>query len=150
MDNKFLKRKIEENVLVASEVADLLKVSRQNVAHLVKSGQLPVLKQIPNGYLFFKGDVEEYLLNRTIRLEEDRREIHGGTTMRALEYFSDNLADKQNVDSIYIYFDRDDAALDGFYTLYESYSDNEIIDLRVPTMVIRYDDGDDVWGRMPS
>ena len=103
MDNKILKKEIEKNILVATEVADLLKVSRQNIAHLVKTGQLPILRKIPNGYLFFKGDVDEYIMKKNIGFEYETREIYGhGSTYQSLEYFKNNLAHKKNIDSIYI------------------------------------------------
>lgn len=123
-----------------------MKVSRQNIAHLVKTGQLPILRKIPNGYLFFKGDVDEYIMKKNIGFEYETREIYGhGSTYQSLEYFKNNLAHKKNIDSIYIYYEKEDAALDGFYLLSNKYIENKIIQLNIPNMIIRYDDGDDAW-----
>ena len=40
-----------------TEVCDTLECSRQNVAYMVKQGQLALIKSPVNGSLYFNGDV---------------------------------------------------------------------------------------------
>ena len=48
---------VQENVIDTTEVCDTLECSRQNVAYMVKQGQLAPIKSPVNGSLYFKGDV---------------------------------------------------------------------------------------------
>lgn len=49
----------KENVIDTTEVCDILECSRQNVAYMVKQGQLSVVKGPVSGNLYLKGDVLE-------------------------------------------------------------------------------------------
>lgn len=48
---------VQENVIDTTQTCNILECSRQNVAYMVKQGQLAQVKGPVNGSLYFKGDV---------------------------------------------------------------------------------------------
>jgi excisionase family DNA binding protein len=53
----------EARLLTATEVADLMRVSRMTVYRLIKSGEMPSLR-VGKGYRFREEDVHDYLRGR--------------------------------------------------------------------------------------
>ena len=53
----------EARLLTATEVADLMRVSRMTVYRLIKTGEMPSLR-VGRGYRFREEDVQEYLRGR--------------------------------------------------------------------------------------
>ena len=53
----------EARLLTASEVADLMRVSRMTVYRLIKNGEMPSLR-VGKGYRFREEDVHDYLRGR--------------------------------------------------------------------------------------
>jgi excisionase family DNA binding protein len=52
-----------------AEVAGIMRVSNMTVYRLIKSGQLPAIR-VGKNYRLRRGDVERYLTDRTVRVEE--------------------------------------------------------------------------------
>jgi excisionase family DNA binding protein len=53
----------EARLLTATEVADLMRVSRMTVYRMIKTGEMPSLR-VGKGYRFREEDVHEYLRGR--------------------------------------------------------------------------------------
>jgi excisionase family DNA binding protein len=53
----------EGRLLTATEVADLMRVSRMTVYRLIKTGEMPSIR-VGRGYRFREEDVQDYLRGR--------------------------------------------------------------------------------------
>lgn len=57
-----------EELLTTAEAADILGLSQRTVQHLVKTGEIPVIRKVPGGrgsYLLGKSDVVHYAEDHT-------------------------------------------------------------------------------------
>lgn len=63
-------REFEEPLLTVGEVAQLMRVSNMTVYRLIKSGQLPAIR-VGKNYRLRRKDVERYLTDRAVRVEEE-------------------------------------------------------------------------------
>lgn len=150
MDNTVKRYYIKNNVLVVSEVMQLLNVSRQMVREYVKKGVLIPAKETPNGMLFLKDDVLEYskkgYYNQVERSMFKKKEIIGeGVTWRGVAYFENNVSEYENINSVRIYFHEYDALLDNYFTLEDDYAENQLIRVKSPLFVIGFTNGEEIW-----
>ena len=63
-------RDLEEPLLTVGEVAQLMRVSNMTVYRLIKSGQLAAIR-VGKNYRIRRNDVERYLTDRAVRVEDD-------------------------------------------------------------------------------
>jgi excisionase family DNA binding protein len=56
-------------LFTVSEVASAMRVSNMTVYRLIKSGELPALR-VGKGYRIFEGDLERFLEDRSVRVED--------------------------------------------------------------------------------
>jgi excisionase family DNA binding protein len=56
-------------LFTVAEVAEAMRVSNMTVYRLIKSGQLPALR-VGKGYRIFESDLERFLSDRSVRVEE--------------------------------------------------------------------------------
>jgi excisionase family DNA binding protein len=61
----------DEPLLTVGEVARIMRVSNMTVYRLIKSGQLAAIR-VGKNYRLRRRDVERYLSDRAVRVEEDR------------------------------------------------------------------------------
>ena len=62
-------RDFEEPLLTVGEVAQVMRVSNMTVYRLIKSGQLAAIR-VGKNYRIRRKDVERYLTDRAVRVEE--------------------------------------------------------------------------------
>lgn len=62
-------RDFEEPLLTVGEVAQIMRVSNMTVYRLIKSGQLAAIR-VGKNYRIRRKDVERYLTDRAVRIEE--------------------------------------------------------------------------------
>ncbi len=60
----------EASLLTVGEVAGIMRVSNMTVYRLIKSGQLPAIR-VGKNYRIRRGDIERYLNDRTVRVENE-------------------------------------------------------------------------------
>lgn len=63
-------RDFGEPLLTVGEVANLMRVSNMTVYRLIKSGQLSAVR-VGKNYRIRRGDVDRYLSDRAVRVDED-------------------------------------------------------------------------------
>ena len=63
-------REFGEPLLTVGEVAGLMRVSNMTVYRLIKSGQLAAIR-VGKNYRIRRGDVDRYLDERAVHVEED-------------------------------------------------------------------------------
>lgn len=146
MDREYMRNLIKKNVLVVSEVSDMLGVSKQQINNLIKKNKLLPVKETPNGYLFLRDDIYDYSQQKIKLNLQKPKEIFGkGITNRAKEFFDKSIADYDRIQNINIYFDRNSAIFDGYYTQAECFQKDTLIRIDTPTFVITYDDEKEIW-----
>lgn len=146
MNREYLRDIVKNDILVVSEVSDMLGVSKQQINNLIKKGKLIPAKGTPNGYLFLRGDIDDYLQQKIkLNLQIPKEILGNGNTNKSKEYFDNVMAGYDKVQSVNIYFDRSDAIFDGYYTQAERFQRNHLIRIQAPTFVITYDDGEEFW-----
>lgn len=64
-----VEREFGEPLLTVGEVASVMRVSNMTVYRLIKSGQLSAVR-VGKNYRIRRRDVERYLTERTVRVEE--------------------------------------------------------------------------------
>ena len=62
---------MEEPLLTVGEVAAVMRVSNMTVYRLIKSGQLAAIR-VGKNYRIRRGDVDRYLAERAVHVEETR------------------------------------------------------------------------------
>ncbi len=60
-----------EPLLTVGEVASVMRVSNMTVYRLIKSGQLAAIR-VGKNYRIRRGDVDRYLSDRAVHIEENR------------------------------------------------------------------------------
>lgn len=142
----FMNREYLKDILVVSEVSDMLGVSKQQINNLVKKGKLIPAKRTPNGYLFLREDIDDYLQQKIkVNLQKTKEIFWNGITHKSKEYFDNVITDCDKIQSVNIYFDRSGAIFDGYYMQTERFQKNQLIRIQAPTFVITYDDGKEFW-----
>lgn len=63
---------MEKQILVAEEVADLLRIDKQRVYELVRQSQIPFIRLGERQYRFSKQAIEKFLLDGGTKKEEER------------------------------------------------------------------------------
>lgn len=58
-------------MLTVGEVAQIMRVSNMTVYRLIKSGQLSAIR-VGKNYRLRRGDVDRYLTERAVRVEDER------------------------------------------------------------------------------
>jgi excisionase family DNA binding protein len=61
---------MEKKLLVASEVAEILRVDKQRIYELVRTNQIPVIRLSERQYRFSAQAIEEFLHNGGTRKED--------------------------------------------------------------------------------
>lgn len=56
-------------LFTVAEVADVMRVSNMTVYRLIKTGELPAVR-VGKGYRIFESDLERFLADRSVRVEE--------------------------------------------------------------------------------
>lgn len=151
MNTNDFKKLVKNNILTTTEVAEILKVTRQRVNVLVKNKELLPFKQTPQISLFFRDDIDDYLKNKNVRPHvkygistAPKFFDKSGTTRRAIKYFNEHKDFIGEISEIYIYFDEIDAVLDNFYVCSERVN-GEFYALEVPHLVLKDKDGEELW-----
>lgn len=145
-----LKEFIEHDILFASEVAELLNVTKPHVNNLVSKGLLIPIKQNKAGNLFLRSDIELYRNKHLVKNISQPREIIGGCTNYAVDYIKE-LVNEDNVESIFVYFNKELAIKDGYYTYqrglnyYNKNNKDVVIYLEAPDCVIKRNDGEEFF-----
>ena len=151
MDNDIMREFIKDNVLSTMESCKLLGVSRQTFNQYIKDEKAIPAKVIANGMLFYKDDIidlaDEKYKRRNARNKRMMTQICGdGSTEKSINYLKENIEDKDDVLSVKIYFERNDAIVDGYYNVDGS---DEIIDKLVrvsaPHAVVTLKGDKELW-----
>ncbi len=150
VSDEYFKHFLRHNVLTASEVAEILEVTRQTVNLYVKEGKIEFIKNTPNGMLFFKPDIEKYKAGSTGVYTYNLNQNHviseySGVTRKSLIFFEENINKFDEIIALFIYFEDFDSILDGFYSLSEHFSFGELKALENPTFVLRDKNGRELW-----
>ena len=147
MNRDFLLEVINKEILIGAEVADILGVTRQQVANLVKQQKIVPIKNTPNGNIFLKMDIEEYLRKRNgIKNTVCKQKIIGqGITRKCIEYIEHSIKNPEDVIAIYIYFNSSDALNDNYYTTYLEEEGDKLIPIQTPTFIIKFSDFCEIW-----
>jgi len=144
---------VKASVLTSGEVAQILQVSRQRVLALVHEGSLPVLRAAPGTTLFFRTDVERYLLKRNGLLDTSHVELPAhviaflrdgpSTAPKRVQELQPRFGD---LHTALAYFDYMDAAMAGFYVLAEEDSWKDPgYGIEVARLVLRNAAGEEIW-----
>ena len=147
MNDDIIRNIIKNNVLVAAEAAELANVSRQQINNLVKKGEIVPIKNTSGGHLFYKPDVEKYV---TRKIKNRNAMINciqgGGSTRNSIRFYEENIQSrKDEITAIFIYFEKCDAIMDGFYKPYKQPNHNELVGLQSPSFVVSFLDGTEYW-----
>lgn len=146
MQREFIAGIVRDEVMTASEVADALGVTRQQLVNLEKKKRLLPVVQKRGINLYIKCDVEEYReMKNKVQTIVPQPVIGHGVTQKCCDHIKDELPNKGDVEAIFIYFDYIDAIRDGFYTTYEIAKRNQLMKLNVPTFIVKYSNLDEVW-----
>lgn len=144
--NQFLK----SNLLWASEVAGMLGVSQQRVSVLRKNGELVPIKVSPKSSIYLKQEVLEYmrdhkLIPRYGSPQKPKLWHYSGTSYKGLSFFKDNIKELGKIIRVSVFFLEIDAAVEGHFAIDESRKYNNFYDLDIPHMVIRDENGEEIW-----
>ena len=146
MERDYIAGIVRDEVVTATEVADILGVTRQQLGNLEKKNLLIPVVQKKGINLYLKCDVEEYLSKKSKAQTIVPQPVIGqGVTRKCVEHIRDELPNKQDVEAIFIYFDYADAINDGFYTTYKVAKRDTLMRLNVPTFIVKYSNLDEVW-----
>ena len=146
MKNDELRAFIKDNVMTFSEVSTYLNMNKQSIYNLIKKKELIPAKYTPKCVIFSKNDVIRYHNKEHYkRLEETKYKTNiaygSGGTSRAIAYFEENVNNIEAIIKITIYFYDEDAIFDNNFYIYDDYSENELLIISTPRMVIEFNDG---------
>lgn len=146
MQRQFIAGIVRDEVMTASEVADLLGVTRQQLVNLEKKKRLLPVVQKKGINLYIKCDVEEYQKIKSKAQTIIPQPVIGhGVTQKCYDHIKNELPNKGNIEAIFIYFNYIDAIMDGFYTTYEIAKRDQLMKLNVPTFIVKYSNLNEVW-----
>lgn len=136
------------NILITSEVAELLDCSTKTVNHYVSNEGLKYLRKTANGLLFLREDVEDFKQNKSLQPKSKNGVVYfdnAGSTSRSLEYYFQNKGKLSEIHGIYIYFSEIDPIVDGYYRNVGSNDHSTLQKLTNPHMVIKDIEGNAIW-----
>lgn len=142
---------IKDNVLSTMESCKLLGVSRQTFNQYIKDKKAIPAKVIANGMLFYKDDIidlaDEKYKRRNARNKRIMTKICGdGSTEKSFNYLKENIGSTEDVLSVKIYFERNDAIVDGYYNVDDSDEiTNKLVRVNAPHAVVTLKDGEELW-----
>lgn len=142
---------IKHNVLTSSEVAELLKTTRQRISAIVKSGELEPIKQTSQGMLFLRSDIEAYKkkkeLGYVLSFKNTFEPIYdrSGTTKKSVEFFKENIHKLDEIQSIFIFFDEIDSAIGNFFIASDLLKIGELRHIETPHLIIKDINGQELW-----
>lgn len=146
MQRQFIAGIVRDEVMTASEVADLLGVTRQQLVNLEKKKRLLPVVQKKGINLYIKCDVEEYQKIKSKAQTIIPQPVIGhGVTQKCYDHIKNELPNKGDIEAIFIYFNYIDAIMDGFYTTYEIAKRDQLMKLNVPTFIVKYSNLNEVW-----
>jgi excisionase family DNA binding protein len=141
----YLKAYTTESVFTTNEVAEMLGVSKQMIALLVKQGKISFMRQTPNGLLFHSSDIEAYRRRNSITVSSVIYKHLSGYASPSLKFFYETRDKLGQIIKIAIYFDELDSILDGYIEpSTEDYGSN-LFRVSSPSMVITDTDGKEIW-----
>lgn len=135
---------VRDNVLTASEAAELLGLSRPRLQQIMDAGDIMPLKKDAKGTtLFFRSDLIEYQKGKS---KKKTPYLCTGSTSKCVDFFKKNRKKLAKVNSIFVFFDRLDAAKRGYYqTIYNQDYQGRYFSVMVPLMVLRDSEGQEMW-----
>lgn len=152
MDNRQTIDFLKKNVLVTSEVCDMLEVSKQRVAKLTKEGILTPFKQSGNGSFYYRGDILRYKYEKSNQWTKGRHMFEQvrafgfeSTTEGAIGFFNEHIDEFDEICNAYFYFNGLDAAIDGFFVLDTLKGENGLYNLKMPNCVLMDKNGHQMW-----
>ena len=146
MQRQFIAGIVRDEVMTASEVADLLGVTRQQLVNLEKKKRLLPVVQKKGINLYIKCDVEEYQKIKSKAQTIIPQPVIGhGVTQKCYDHIKNELPNKGDIEAIFIYFNYIDAIMDGVYTTYEIAKRDQLMKLNVPTFIVKYSNLNEVW-----
>ncbi|MBJ8031922.1 hypothetical protein [Bacillus cereus group sp. N21] len=137
---------LQRELLTSSQAAELLEVTKQRFSVIAKNKNLEPVHQSTQGKLYLRRDIEEIKdgFNKLRRKKEPVFFEESGSTQRAILEFEKNKHLLDEISHIFVYFDRLDAILDGFYIVLENtLSNKQTID--APNFVLRDRTGKEMW-----
>lgn len=146
MQREFIAGIVRDEVMTASEVADDLGVTRQQLVNLEKKERLMPVVQKKGVNLYIRCDVEKYrAIKNKAQIIVPQPIIGYGVTKKCYEHIKNELPNKEDIEAIFIYFNYADAIKDGFYTTSGIAKRDVLMKLNVPTFVVKYSNLDEVW-----
>ncbi len=152
MDRRETLNFLAKNVLLTSDVCEILEVSKQRVAKLTQDKVIIPFKQAKNGtLLYYRGDILQYKYEKnknesSYHMYNQAKAIgFEGTTDRAIKFYDENIGEFDEITNIYFYFGNLDAAIDGYYIPDTLQSESGLYNLRTPTCVLKDKNGQQMW-----
>lgn len=144
---------VKRNILTTSEVTEMLQITKTRVSRLVEEGKLIPAKKTPNGMLFIRNDINNYIKNNknsSIGSSIKKANVlyeDGYNTRKSLDYFKEHRHELGEIISIFVYFNDLDAAIANFYTVSESiYSKwDNMTGIETAHLVLRDSNGKEMW-----
>ncbi len=140
---KELEEIISGEILVPSEVAALLGVSKASVSNMIARGALVPIKTSMGSSLFLRTEVEDYKNKRAHKnIIVPPKIIGGGGVYTCDRYVQENYTDDvvAKVIGICIYFFDEDAIGDRFFSPSQVPKANRLTAIDVPHLVVKFDD----------
>lgn len=139
------------NTLTTSEVSELLQIPKSRVLSMVDKDIINPLKKSTEEMLFLRAEIEEIKKDTTLNLPIHK--LHSRTVMsdessyteKSKTYFEENFKYLSRIESIFIYFNKFDAAISGFYQVYEEEKNGDLFSIRTPHFIIRDINGQEMW-----
>lgn len=146
MNEEYLRTRIRQDVLFGTEAAELLGVSKQQISNLVAQKKLTPIRQTKAGNLYLRQDLLEYLERKKKNNYNVAKEIIGyGTTSAVLEYFESIKDIHDHIIEVNLYFTRELAINDGYFTFEGEKKKDTLIYIMAPSCVFVLDDGDEIY-----
>ncbi|QNR65325.1 hypothetical protein IAQ67_15620 [Paenibacillus peoriae] len=146
-DQNTFKLFLKNNLLYASEVTKILEISRSTLSLLKKNGELPAVIESTSGDIFLKQDVRAYLdrKNKLASTNLPTPKFHDTKTELNQDELQQNLAKMGRIETIYAYFDQDDAIIDGFYFIDDDKQLGALKWLQAPRLILIDEYGEQYW-----
>jgi excisionase family DNA binding protein len=107
-------KKLSQDIMTTQEVAEYLNLSKQMISVLVRNGKLPYLKELKNGYLFYKPHVATYKTNEPAHNANITINF-SGSSHQTYDYAIEWCNKQASIEKIELYFWEFEALLDGYY-----------------------------------
>jgi hypothetical protein len=139
---------LARNILITSEVAELLDCSTKAVNHYVNNEGLRYLRKTANGLMFLREDVENFKSNRSLHMKSKSGTVYfdnSGTTSKSIDFYKKHKDNLKEIYGVYMYFNDIDPIVDGYYENIGSSEHPELQKLANPHMVIKDTEGNAIW-----